>query len=130
MNSISQADPNGSYFPLPQNGSAYADQFWSANYSTLCSFVINEARLVWTRFAAFLIVHGFFFKYFTDEMGKPPAGASSHVGLLIGAAGLALQQFKGDALEGLDACVLETMFDSGPDLSIGQRFNKVMPGSC
>jgi hypothetical protein len=40
----------------PRDG-PYVDQFWNGMYATLCSFGQAEARLVWMRWSAFLVVH-------------------------------------------------------------------------
>jgi hypothetical protein len=69
---------------LPRDGGRYVDQFWSGMYSTLCSFAQTEARLVWMRYSAFLIVHGLLFNFVKDQIHNHTLVlVASLVGLII-----------------------------------------------
>jgi hypothetical protein len=69
---------------LPKDGNGYVDQFWSGMFGTLCTFAQTEARLVWMRYSAFLIVHGLLFNFVKDNL-------SNHLVLLVaGIVGLVI----------------------------------------
>jgi hypothetical protein len=54
---------------LPKDGK-YVDQFWSGMFGTLCTFGQGEARLVWMRYSAFLVVHGLIFNVLKDHLSE------------------------------------------------------------
>jgi hypothetical protein len=52
----------------PHSDKGYVDQFWSGMFSTFCSFAQTEARLIWMRYSAFLVVHGLLFNFVKDHL--------------------------------------------------------------
>jgi len=55
---------------IPPKDGQYVDQFWSGMFGTLCSLAQTEARLVWMRYSAFLIVEGLLLNFIKDNLSK------------------------------------------------------------
>ena len=61
----------------------FVDQFWSGMYNTLCSFAQTEARLVWMRYSAFLVVHGLLFNFVKENNSLDVVFFSGILGLVL-----------------------------------------------
>ncbi len=51
----------------PNEENDYSDGFYARLYGVLTSFGLNETRLIWTRYAGFLVLQGFIVHSFANE---------------------------------------------------------------
>ena len=52
---------------VPVKDNDYSDSSYARLYGSFNSFGLNETKLVWSRYAAFLVLEGFILKVLTDN---------------------------------------------------------------
>ena len=71
----------------PDKDSDYSDGFYARLYGTLVSFGHNEQRLIWTRYAGFLVLQGFIIHTATrDDIDSTLLLGLSIIGIAISAS--------------------------------------------